>query len=49
MANIQHLDRTQPASRAAATNRGSLASLAAHAVFMAAVAFAVALVFGLVP
>jgi hypothetical protein len=49
MANIQHLGGTQTAPRAAAPRSGTLASLAAHAVFIAAVAFAAALVLGLIP
>jgi hypothetical protein len=49
MANIQHLGGTQTAPRAAAPRNGTLASLAAHAVFIAAVAFAAALVLGLIP
>ncbi|MEQ1955060.1 hypothetical protein [Mesorhizobium sp. CN2-181] len=49
MANIQHIGGTQTAPRTAASRHGAVASLAAHAVFIAAVAFAAALVLGLVP
>ncbi|MFI0845535.1 hypothetical protein [Mesorhizobium sp. IMUNJ 23232] len=49
MANIHHLGGTQTAPRATASRHGSLASLAAHAVFIAAIAFAAALVLGLIP
>jgi hypothetical protein len=49
MANIDHLGGTRTASRAASSRPGSLASLAAHAVFIAAIAFTAALVLGLVP
>ncbi|MDQ6437657.1 hypothetical protein RB623_26705 [Mesorhizobium sp. LHD-90] len=51
MANIDHLSATRPASRPASSRSigGSLGSLAAHAVFIAAVAFAAAIVLGFVP
>lgn len=49
MANIHHLGGTQSAPGAAAPRHGSLASLAAHAVFIAAIAFAAALLLGLIP
>ncbi|WP_442577665.1 hypothetical protein ACSBOB_19045 [Mesorhizobium sp. ASY16-5R] len=49
MANIDHLGGNRTAPRAASPRNGSLASLAAHTVFIAAIAFAAALVLGLIP
>lgn len=48
MAHV-HLPQSRPAARPANASGRSLASLAAHAVFLAAIAFAAAIVLGLIP